>query len=122
MAEQRLAVGLETSQGVNTILTGAPDLVCYDADGVLSLCDWKTSRALYPAYAVQAAIYVRMLQAHGVPVERGYIVRLSKTSPGNCEIGAVDLTCGQLLEPLVDIFHAYYNNLWLADSEEYYGD
>lgn len=117
LVEQRLAGRIDLPiTGVSTIFTGSPDLVCYDHNGKLAVVDWKTSRAVYPQYAVQLGIYARLLQAHNYPVEAAYVVRLDKKKPGKSQVVETSLESGKLLEPLLETHFGPHMGLILEDD------
>ena len=60
---------------------GTLDCLALDREGRSILCDWKTSKKLYPEMLWQVAAYATALQDHGRPLpDVAYIVRLPKDS------------------------------------------
>jgi len=56
---------------------GTPDLVC-EMDGVMTLLDFKTGKALYPEVMYQLAAYRNLLKEHGYPVEQCIALRIGR--------------------------------------------
>jgi len=56
---------------------GTPDLYCV-LDGVQTLIDFKTGKALYPEYSYQVAGYKSILEGKGYPVEQCRILRIGR--------------------------------------------
>ena len=58
---------------------GTLDCLAWDKEGNSVLCDWKTSKSLYPEHLWQVAAYATALQDHGRPLpDKAFIVRLPK--------------------------------------------
>lgn len=56
---------------------GTMDLYC-ELDGVKTLVDFKTGKAIYPEYFVQTAGYAELLSEHGHAVEQIKILRIGR--------------------------------------------
>ena len=56
---------------------GTPDLYCI-LDGVQTLIDFKTGKALYPEFSYQVAGYKAILEGKGHPVEQCRILRIGR--------------------------------------------
>lgn len=54
---------------------GTPDLVFEDWDGLIHLCDWKTSKRLYPSYLLQAGAYSEAMIEFGMVVDVVQVIR-----------------------------------------------
>jgi hypothetical protein len=52
---------------------------CYAMiDGVATLCDFKTGKAIYPEYITQLAAYRQLLRGIGKPVQQARIIRIGR--------------------------------------------
>lgn len=50
-----------------------------EIDGALAVCDWKTSKALYPSYAYQIAAYLKALESEfDVTIPGRWLIRIDK--------------------------------------------
>ena len=80
---------------------GTLDCMAVDAQGRSVLCDWKTSRKLYPEMLWQVAAYATALQDHGRALpDVAYIVRLPKDvteSSARCAVAWQDPIRRQML-------------------------
>jgi hypothetical protein len=92
---------------------GTTDLVAW-MDGRLTLCDYKTGKAVYPEARLQVAAYVRAINemGHG-PVTDAVVVRLPKvqTDPA---FEVVTVTADELPELLAVFDHVHQLYLWSA--------
>jgi len=58
---------------------GTPDALAMSADGIIALCDWKTSAGVYAEMAVQMAAYRQLLREAADTVAHGvHLVRFSR--------------------------------------------
>lgn len=67
---------------------GTIDCYC-KIDGVLTLLDFKTSKALYPEMSTQVVAYRQLLIEHGHTVETCQILRIGRTEEEGFEIQTV---------------------------------
>lgn len=66
---------------VSEIFKFGGSLDCYaKIDGVLTLCDYKTSKAIYPEHFYQVSAYLQLLYEHGHKVEQVRILQIGRDS------------------------------------------
>ena len=70
---------------------GTVDCYCM-LDGIPTLIDFKTGKAIYDEYFVQTAAYKNLLLELCLPVERVQILRIGRDETGGCEEGAITST------------------------------
>jgi hypothetical protein len=56
---------------------GTIDFLCY-LDGVLTLVDFKTSKAIYDEMLLQLCAYVKLLQENGYDIKQAKILRIGR--------------------------------------------
>ena len=67
---------------------GALDIIATTTSGHQAVVDIKTSNGIWPEYALQVAAYAHAVgEMDGTPIDEGWVVRLSKTPPGEGESG-----------------------------------
>ena len=67
---------------------GTPDLLA-NVNGVTTLLDFKTGKALYPEHDIQAAAYSILVKEYGFEVEEIYILRIGREADEGFEIRPV---------------------------------
>jgi len=67
---------------------GTPDLLA-TIDGVATLVDFKTGKALYPEHDIQVAAYWMLLVEHGFSIDMAMILRIGRTDDEGFEIKPV---------------------------------
>lgn len=67
-------------------LGGTVDLYVKLQSGSHAVIDFKTSKWLYPEYALQTAAYCILLYLNEYPIEKRWAVHLKKDAPGEYEI------------------------------------
>ena len=85
---------------------GTVDCYC-NLDGIPTLLDFKTGKAVYNEYFVQVAAYEEILEEHGYPVERVKILRIGRTEDeGFEERGMTDTA--DYFDIFMDLLDIYY--------------
>lgn len=85
---------------------GTVDCYC-ELDGVPTLLDFKTGKAIYDEYFVQVAAYKELLKEHGYPVERVQILRIGRDETEGFEERAITDT-SLYWTIFVDLLDIYY--------------
>lgn len=88
--------------------TGGVDWIAIDDRGLLVVTDWKTGKSIYPEHHLQMAAYITALRHSGIPVDRGYVIRLPKVEgdPEWREVEVGHMAAGRVytVEELFDVF------------------
>ena len=85
---------------------GTVDCYC-ELDGIPTLLDFKTGKAIYDEYFVQTSAYKELLLEHGYPVERVQILRIGRDETEGFEERAVTDTSKyfEIFTRLLDIYY-----------------
>ena len=67
---------------------GTPDLLAM-IDGVCTLVDFKTSKAIYPEALIQVAAYATLVMEHGYGVDKAMILRIGRDESEGFEVKPV---------------------------------
>lgn len=67
---------------------GTPDMLC-ELDGVATLVDFKTGKAIYPEHYIQVAAYRQLLREAGFAVDEAQILRIGRTDDEGFEVAIV---------------------------------
>ena len=67
---------------------GTPDLLAY-VDGVITLLDFKTGKAIYPEYFIQVAAYWVLLMERGYVIDKVMILRIGREESEGFEVKEV---------------------------------
>ena len=85
---------------------GTVDCYCR-LDGVPTLIDFKTGKAIYDEYFVQVAGYKNLLMEHGCPVERVQILRIGRDETEGFEERAITST-DRYFQIFTNLLNVYY--------------
>ena len=93
---------------------GTVDCYC-KLDGVPTLLDFKTGKAIYEEYFVQTAAYKELLVEHGYPVERVQILRIGRDETEGFEERAITNT-DKFFSIFINLLDIYYTKKELGWS------
>ena len=85
---------------------GTCDCYC-KLDGVLTLLDFKTGKAIYDEYFVQVAAYKELLKENGYPVEQVMILRVGRDETEGFEHRSIAET-DEYFRIFLDLLDIYY--------------
>jgi len=81
---------------------GTPDFYG-KIDGVLTLCDYKTGKGIYPEYFVQVAGgYLRLLSEHGHKVEQIIILNIPRSEDESFMVKPIPITKWEVAQAIFD--------------------
>jgi len=88
---------------------GQPDIIFIDADGLLTLGDWKTSVAIAKYWPIQLGGYSILLKnTKGISVEKCMIIRLRREEDKNPLINDYDVNeCERLFRNQLELYNIF---------------